>query len=294
MLPTHGRYTYASINDRPFYRWPNGAGLALYFGLGMEHYAFAEGATENIVPGIPNPDVLNTSWREYGNRVGAWRILDLFHAHELPLTVLLNTEVYDHCPGLVEAFHKKGHEIVAHGRTNSDSQAGFDESTEVAYIRGVTERISSETKQAPAGWASPWIAETRVTPDLLQEAGYTYLLDWCMDDQPVWLRTRAGRILSIPCSQEINDSSAVIGRYVGAGEFADMVIDQLDELLVSAEKQALVMSVIIHTNIVGQPFRLRRLRHALDHILEHKTQLWLARAGDIATEIYRHPENAVG
>jgi allantoinase len=294
MLPTHGRYNYTSINERPFYRWPNGAGLALYFGLGMEHYAFAEGATENIVPGIPSPDVLNTSWREYGNRVGAWRILDLFKSYELPLTVLLNTEVYDHCPGLAEAFHKAGHEIAAHGRTNSDSQAGFDETTELAYIRAVAERISSVTNRAPAGWASPWIAETRLTPDLLQEAGYSYLLDWCMDDQPVWLRTRRGRILSIPCSQEINDSSSVIGRYVGADEFAGMIIDQLEELLVSAENQALVMSVIIHTNIIGQPFRLRQLRRALDHITGLRSQLWLARAGDIAAELYRHPENAVG
>lgn len=293
VLPTHGRYSYRSIEDRPFFRWPNGAGLALYFGLGIEHYAFAEGKTEDIVPGIPKPDVLNTSWREYGTRVGAWRILELFRSYQFPLTVLLNSEVFDHCPGLVSAYCRDRHEIAAHGRSNSDSQAGLDEAAEARYARDVRERITRETGRAPAGWASPWIAETLLTPDVLAEAGFTYLLDWCMDDQPVWLRTRNGRILSIPCSQEINDSAAIVGRFAGAREFADMVIDQLDEMLAAAEKQALVMSVIIHGNIIGQPFRLRQFRRALDHVKSRSSRLWLARAGDIAAEIHRQPHTAV-
>jgi peptidoglycan/xylan/chitin deacetylase (PgdA/CDA1 family) len=294
MLPSHDRYSYRSIEDRPFFRWPNGAGLALYFGLGMEHYAFGEGLTENIVPGIPQPDVLNTSWREYGTRVGAWRILEVFRAYEFPLTVLLNSEVYDHCPGLVEAFHREGHEIAAHGRTNSDTQAHMEEAREADYVRSVRERIMRATRQPPAGWGSPWLAETLVTPDLLQEAGYTYTFDWCMDDQPVWLKTRNGRILSIPCSQEINDSSAIIGRFVSAREFADMIIDQLEEMLQAAERQALVMSVIVHTNIIGEPFRLRQFRRALDAIKSRASRLWLARAGEIAAAVYANPQNVVG
>lgn len=293
MLPTHDRYSYRSIDDRAFFRWPNGAGLALYFGLGMEHYAFGDGMTENIVPGIPKPDVLNASWREYGTRVGAWRILDLFRLYHFPITVLLNSEILDHCPGLVQAYERDGHEIAAHGRTNSDSQAGYDEATEAQYVRDVRERIGRETRQAPSGWGSPWIAETPLTPDLLQEAGYTYIFDWCMDDQPVWLRTRNGRILSIPCSQEINDSSAIIGRFVGASEFADMIIDHLDEMLIVAEKQALVMSVIIHSNIIGQPFRLRQFRRALDHIKKRASEIWITRAGEVAEEMYRNPQNVV-
>jgi hypothetical protein len=100
--------------------------------------------------------------------------------------------------------------------------------------------------------------------------------------------------LSIPCSQEINDSSAVIGRYVGAGEFADMIVDQLDEMLPAAEKQALVMSVIVHCNIIGQPFRLRQFRRALDHIKKRSAEIWITRAGTLAEEIYRNPHSVVG
>lgn len=292
MLPGHNRYAYSSIESRPFFRWPNGAGLAIYFGLGVEHYAFGEGMTEDIVPGIPKPDVLNTSWREYGNRVGAWRILELFGAFEMPLTILMNSEVYTHCPQLVAAFRESGHEFAAHGRSNSDLPSDLDDASETKYIREVTAQFTAEEKKPPLGWASPWIAETTVTPDLLQEAGYKYILDWCMDDQPVWLRTRNGRILAIPCTQEINDSSAVVGRFVGAGEFADMITDQVDEMLDAAERQALVLSVVIHTNIIGQPFRLRQLRRALSHIQSRRDDLWFARAGDIADFIYQNPDYA--
>ena len=294
MLPAHNRYGYSSIESRVPFRWPNGAGLAVYFGVGVEHYAFNEGMTEDIVPGIPKPDVLNTSWREYGNRVGAWRLMDVFREYRFPMTILLNTEVYEYCPELTDAFRKEGYEIAAHGRTNSEKQSDLDEVEEAAHIRLVTDSISRHEHAPPQGWVSPWIAETAITPDLLQEAGYRYVLDWCMDDQPVWMKTRKGRILSIPCSQEINDSSAVIGRYADAVSFADMIIDQVDEMLVSSRKQAVVLSVILHTNVIGQPFRLRQLRRALAHIKAQGERVWVARAGDIADVIYANPEFAVG
>ncbi len=187
MLPTHGRYDYSPITGRPVYRWPNAASLAVYFALGVEHYAFNDGMAEDLVPGVPKPDVLNTSWREYGNRVGAWRVLEAFRDYRLPLGILLNTAVYDHAPELIAACRKAGHEIIAHGHSNSDIMAGMSETAEAAYISKVTERIARVEGVRPRGWASPWIAETLATPDLLDEAGYTYLLDWCMDDQPVWM-----------------------------------------------------------------------------------------------------------
>jgi hypothetical protein len=130
---------------------------------------------------------------------------------------------------------------------------------------------------------SPWIAETERTPDLLHEAGYRYLLDWCMDDQPVWMATRSGRILALPYPQELNDSAAIIGRQVGAQDFADMVIDQFDEMLEqSRARQPLVMGIALHAMIAGQPFRVRALRRALEHISVRRDRCWLATAGAIA------------
>jgi allantoinase len=282
-LATHTRYEYSPITRRAPFRWPNGARLAIYFALGLEQYSFGDGMTEDLVPGMSVPDVLNTSWRDYGNRVGAWRILDVFQREGVPLSILLNSALCEHAPDLVKSCNEAGSELIAHGYSNSDTLAGVCEADEAAYLRRVALQIQGVSGKAPAGWSSPWIAETPSTPDLLQEVGYTYLLDFCMDDQPVWIRTRRGRILSVPYSQEINDSSAIIGRKVGAAEFSDMIVDQFDEMRETAGDEPLVMSVVIHSFISGQPFRLRALRRALAHILKSKEPLWITQPGAIAS-----------
>ena len=279
---THGRYDYSPITHRPPFAWPGDKRLAVYVALNLEHYAFGEGLTEQLVAGSPQPDVLNYSWRDYGNRVGAWRLLELFDALRLPLSVLVNSAIYDQCPALVAAFRARGDEIAAHGRTNSESQAGLDEAAEARLIAAVTTSIEQHEGTRPRGWLGPWIAETEVTPDLLQEAGYSYVLDWCADDQPIWLTTRAGRILSVPYPQELNDSSAIIGRNVGASEFADMIVGQFDEMLEQSAGQPLVLGLALHSYIVGQPYRLRQLRRALAHIAGHRDAIWLTTAGAIA------------
>ncbi len=281
-LRQHGRYPYQPITQRRDFCWPGQKRLTVFIALNLEQYAFGEGLVEDLVPHMPPPDVLNNSWREYGNRVGAWRLLELFTTLQLPVTLLINSELYAQCPQLIDAFRAAGAEIAAHGRSNSEHQGALDEPAERALIAQVTDTIARHEGTAPAGWLSPWIAETSRTPDLLHEAGYSYLLDWCMDDQPVWLATRGGHILNLPYPQELNDSAAIIGRQVGAAEFADMVIDQFEELLSQSRHQPLAMGIALHAMIVGQPFRLRHLRRALEHIARRKADCWLATAGEIA------------
>ena len=281
-LRQHGRYPYQPITAREDFSWPGDKRLAVFIALNLEHYAFGEGLVEDLVPNMPPPDVLNNSWRDYGNRVGAWRLLELLRELELPVTLLINSELYGACPELIAAFRAAGAEIAAHGRTNSEHQGGLDEATERQLIGQVTDTITQHEGHPPAGWLSPWIAETAVTPDLLHEAGYQYLMDWCMDDQPVWLRTRGGHILSLPYPQEINDSAAIMGRQVSAAEFADMVIGQFDELLEQSSAQPLAMGIALHSMIVGQPFRLRQLRRALKHLASKRAECWFTTAGEIA------------
>lgn len=281
-LPSHNRYSYSPIVERPRFSWPGGRRLAVYFALGLEHYAFGEGLVEDLVPGVPAPDVLNSSWREYGERVGAWRVLDMFRRSAVPLNVLLNSAVCTHAPQLVDAFARAGSEFIAHGHSNSDSLNGMAEEEETAYVTTVADRIEAATGKRPLGWASPWIAETPKTPEILVGAGYRYVCDWTMDDQPVTLRTDRGPLLSMPYSQELNDSSAMIGRHVGPREFAEMVIDQFDEMLATPGDEPLVMSVILHSFIIGQPFRLRAFRRAFKHILRHRNEIWLTNPAAIA------------
>ncbi len=259
-LPTHGRYGYRAITDRADFSWPEGKRLAVYFGVNLEHFAFGEGLGAELAPGGPQPDVLNYAWRDYGNRVGAWRLLQLFDEFCLPATVLANSAMYDYAPDLLAAFRARGDEIAGHGRTNSERQSSMSENAERQMIEEATRTIRIAEGVAPQGWLSPWIAESPVTPDLLAEAGYTYTLNWCMDDQPVWMTTRTGRILSIPYPQELNDIPAIVARKDSASEFAEMIVDAFDEMLLQSADQPLVLGVALHPYIVGQPHRLRRLR----------------------------------
>ena len=145
------------------------------------------------------PDILNFSWRDYGNRVGAWRLLDLFASQNFPASVLINSSLYDEAPELVAAVLQRGDEIVGHGRTNCERQGAMTEAEERALIAEATQRLRRGRGTAPAGWLGPWISESATTPDLLAEAGYRYVLDWAMDDQPIFLRTRGdGRMLACP------------------------------------------------------------------------------------------------
>jgi allantoinase len=281
MLPTHGRYDYVPITQRADYTWPNGARLAVYIGLNLEHFAFGEGLGAELAPGGPQPDVLNYAWRDYGNRVGAWRMIEMFDALDLPVSVLANSAMYDYAPDLMAAHRARGDEVLGHGRTNAERQSVLGEADEAHLIAEATAVITRAEGRAPQGWLSPWIAESRVTPDLLHEAGYGYTLNWCMDDQPVWMRTRKGRILSIPYPQEVNDIPSIVARKDGAAQFAEMIIDNFDEMLEQAAGQPLVMGIALHPYLVGQPYRLRHLRRALAHIAAHRDQIWLTRAGDI-------------
>jgi len=288
-LPGHGRYRYDPIEGRRTVEWPGGKGLAVYVALNIEVFAFGEGLGAELTPGGPQPDVLNYAWRDYGNRVGVWRLLDEFYRLELPVTVLANAETYAECPAVMEAFRRRGDEVVAHGRTNSERQGVLDEAGERALIADTTEAIRHAEKHRPFGWLGPWISQSRTTPDLLAEAGYSYLLDWCHDDQPVPMATRnGGSILSVPYPQELNDIPAVVARKVEGREFAEMIVDGFDEQLEQSAKQPLVFGIALHPYIVGQPHRLRPLRRALEHIAAHRDRVWLCHAGEIA----RHWESA--
>jgi peptidoglycan/xylan/chitin deacetylase (PgdA/CDA1 family) len=281
MVRDHGRYSYTPINGRADYSWPGGKRLAVYIGLNLEHFAFGEGLGAELAPGGPQPDVLNYAWRDYGNRVGAWRMRDMFDALQMPVSVLANSEMYGYAPDLMAAFRARGDEIVGHGRTNSERQSVLDRDDEARLIAEATEVLRKAEGVAPQGWLSPWIAESLHTPDLLAEAGYGYTLNWCMDDQPIWMQTSAGRLLSIPYPQEVNDIPSIVARKDGAAEFADMIIDTFDEMLDQSLQQPLVMGIALHPYLVGQPFRLRHLRRALTHIAAQRDDVWLCRSGDI-------------
>ena len=293
MLKTHGRYDYSNILKRPVYDWPNGKRLAVYVAMNIEVFSYGEGKGAAITPPEQSTSHSVYSWRDYGNRVGFWRLMEMFDALDIPLEHQINIEIYRHCPDVMERIRARGDEILSHGVTNSDEQGHLREELEAHLIHNVTDTIERHEGSRPTGWMSPWLSNSSQTLDLLQEAGYRYVMDWTMDDQPVWMKTRKGRILSMPYPIENNDNRALVWYRYTSSEFTDMIVDGFDEMLEQSEGQPLVFPVSFHPFVVGRPYRIRQLRRALQHILAHRDKIWLTRPGDICRHIEGLPDGVV-
>jgi peptidoglycan/xylan/chitin deacetylase (PgdA/CDA1 family) len=288
-LPEHGRYAHSPLPQRPTYEWPGGARLAVVVSNNIEHFAFRTGLGSDSAQLGAAQNQRNYAWRDYGNRVGLWYLLDMLDELSLPCSHNVNGAVLDACPEIAPALLARGDELVGHGRTNSERQDGLWEDDERRLIQESRDAIVRHGAPAPAGWLGPYIAQSGATLDLLREEGFSYVMDWPADDQPFWMRTRAGPILSVPYSIELNDSPALVFRQHSGREFADMITDQFDEMLQQSRKYPLVCSIVLHPFVVGQPFRLRALRRALTHVLQHRDRVWLARPGEVARYVASLP-----
>jgi allantoinase len=281
----HKRYGYSPLCTRQTYDWPEGKRLAVSLCNNIEWFSFMTGlGSDHTLPGAAQT-TRNYAWRDYGNRVGIWYLFDMLDDLGLPASHNVNASALDHCPDIVARIRGRGDEVIGHGITNSERQDIMDEATERAMIHQTSESITRHFGTPPKGWLGPYIVQSDVTLDLLQEAGYGYMLDWPADDQPFWMRTRAGRILSVPYSIELNDSPAQVFRHHTGREFEEMIIDHFDEMLEQSKKYPLVFNVVIHPFVIGQPFRLRALRRALHHILQHRHDIWLTTPGGVADHI---------
>ena len=280
-LPGHGRYDASPIVTRPTYDWPNGTRLAVYIAVNVEAFAYGEGMAPDLNPRQPEPDVVNYTWRDWGNRVGVWRLIELLDEFALPATVLFNTAVYDQQPAIAPAFRRRGDEFVGHGHTNSERQAEMSLQQEAAMISSVTARLEAEEGRQPQGWMSPWVNETAATPELLRQEGYGYVMDWAMDDQPVWLRTADGPLIALPYARPTNDITLLHGAKWTPAAWVDALIDQLDEMLLQSQRQPLVFNLSLHPYLM-HAFRLRQLRRFFEKLVAVNDRLWIARAGDIA------------
>lgn len=283
MLKTHGRFRYSGINLRPDYTWPGGKRLAVYLAVNIEHFPFGEPVGVDLDRPTHPWSQRSWLWREYGNRVGGWRLIDLFDELRFSAGVIANTENYLHCADLIAAHRKRGDEMIAHGRSNAERQIEMSEDEERRMVQEVTETMTTLDEVKPQGWLSPYLTPSLNTTDLLVEAGYAYVLDWGIcDEQPFWVDSRNGAILAMPYPIELNDQPAVVYRRHTAVEYADMLVDNFDEMLRKSKDQPLVCAISIHTFIMGQPFRIAHLRRALRHILDRSDQVWITRPREIA------------
>jgi peptidoglycan/xylan/chitin deacetylase (PgdA/CDA1 family) len=266
ILPHH-RLAYDPIAGRKPLSLPDGKRLAVWIIVNIEEWDPLQTMPRTVLTppagGAPMPDIPNWAWHEYGNRVGFWRLLETFDDLSLPAALAINGSAIATYAPIAEAAKARGWEFIGHGFTQKNMQKVDDEPED---IRRTTEAIRAFTGTAPRGWLGPGLTETWETPDLLAEAGYDYVCDWVLDDQPTVLRTRSGPLVNIPYTQECNDVAMMLIQHHPAREYRDRAIDQAEQLLHDARGSARVMALVLHPYIMGAPHRARYFREAVAHI----------------------------
>jgi peptidoglycan/xylan/chitin deacetylase (PgdA/CDA1 family) len=281
-------FKYSPIISRKPIKWPGDARIAVWFIPNIEDYNIdvpSPGISPVLVPLMP--DVLNWGWKDYGTRVGVWRLMDLFDRHGIKATVALNASVCQDYPIIIEEGKKRGWEFMGHGITNSKMITNLAVEEERAIIRTTIETIAAAAGKRPEGWLGPGLAETYNTVDILAEQGIRYVCDWCNDDEPYPMEPLQGRLISMPYSLEINDFPAIVHLHRTAGEFYEMIKDQFDVLYEEGQKSGKVMAVALHPMIMGSPSRIKYLDGAIKYIKQHKA-VWFATGSEIANWYYEH------
>ena len=286
MISAEDRVRYAPITKRPTLKWPDGARVALWVVPNVEHYEYLPPShpVRDAYPRMPHPDVLAYGGKDYGNRAGLWRLLEVFDRHQLRATVSLNLAVIEHYPEIWEACERRSWDYMGHGLYNTRYMWGVSEQEERDHIAGCVEIFRRRTGRQLAGWLSPALSHTLRTPDLVAEAGIRYYCDLVHDDQPWPVRVRAGRLVTVPYSVDLND--AVAYRQVfEAEDFARMIRDTFDTLWREGAQSGRVMCIAVHPYNMGQPHRIGHLAAALDYILAHDG-VWAATGSEIADWYY--------
>lgn len=280
MLPP---YRYSPIVDRQPIEYPEGKRSAVYIGLNIEHFHVGKPSTSvtPITAALPI-DPMNFGWRDYGTRVGVWRMIELLDELELRASVLLNSEVCEQYPQIVAAGVERDWVWLGHGLTNSSLWTGMDENEERAQLQRIVETLATATGSAPRGWLGPALTETDNTLSLLAELGFTYSLDWVADDQPFPLQVTGHRFISVPYSVEINDIPAFLDRGMSAAAFGQAIVDHVDLLRAeSSRRPGGVLGIALHPFLINQPSRHRYLVEALTRLREYD-DVWFTTSDEIA------------
>lgn len=265
-----GRIPYEAITDRPDLRLPGGARVAVWTIVNVETWMPDGPMPRTVLPpplGQPLlPDIPNWAWHEYGMRVGFWRFLETLQSRGLKATLAVNGSACRVYEKACAAAHEAGWEFIGHGFVQRPMHRVDDQAAAIAQT--IT-AIREVTGRPPRGWESPGLTETLDTLDLLAEAGIEYVCDWCLDDQPARLATKAGPIFSVPYSVEVNDVVISAVQCHRSDEILQRGRDQFDRLYLDGATNPRVMAIAIHPYLTGVPHRIKYLEALYDYILGH-------------------------
>ena len=281
----HNRYPWQMLHERPAVRWPEGKKVALWVNVSLQFFPLAQTDKTFPVPGgmrMPYPDLRHFSLRDYGNRVGIFRVLKVLDRYGIRPTVAMSAEVATRYPSLCRRIVEREDEIIAHG-FNMDSlhHSGIDPDLESERVRTTCEILRKATGQAITGWLSPGKSQSFRTPDLLAQNGIRYMCDWVNDDMPYSVDTAHGSLVALPLSTELEDTFVLLNNQHSEQSYLEQVQDACGFLLREAEtKGGRLLALSIHPWLMGQPHRIGKLDKMLSHITSQKG-IWSAPASEI-------------
>jgi allantoinase len=281
----HDLYPWSMLRDRPPVTWPGGARVALWVVPALEWFPLDMAGKPFKPPGAmatAYPDYRHYTLRDYGNRVGIFRIMRALERHAIPASVAVNAAVATRYPALLQSCVERGWEVIANGLDMDHLHHGaLPEQEERDTIRRTLDVLRKASDQPVRGWLSPAKSESAATLRLLAESGVDYVCDWVNDDMPYRMATESGPLHAMPHPIDIDDHTILVQNHHSEDDFVHALCDQFDTLYREAETQGgRIMSVSLHPWVIGQPYRIGALEEALQHIMGHDG-VWAARGADI-------------
>lgn len=289
MQPDPNLYDYWPYKDRPKIEWPGGKKLAFWIAPNIEFYEFNPPVNPSR-PGWPKPtpDVVGYSQRDWGNRVGHWRLMDLLDKYNMRGSISLNVALCDHHPEIIEACAARKWEFFSHGIYNTRYSYGMTEAQERAVLEDSIKTVEKATGERIRGYLAPALTHTERTFDLIAEYDFWYTCDLFQDDQPQPIKTKSGKLVSMPYSLEVNDVITYGAQAMSPWRYADVLKRHFDQLLEEGETSGTVMCIPLHAYLVSQPHRIRPFEEALRHITSFSDDVWITTGAEIAAHYREH------
>ncbi len=279
----YGPFPYVPITRRPPLAWPGGARLALWVIPNIEFFSLREAVP--VAAGgnrVNPPDVPSWAVRDYGNRVGVFRLMKVLDRYGIRATVALNSDLCAQHPEILEEGRRRSWEFMGHNESNTRRLNALGPGQEKQAVHDTLETIAKATGTRPVGWLSSGLQETWETLDFLAAEGCEYVCDWPNDDQPYLMTLDGGqKLVSVPYTQQLNDKPAYEQRNFTPEEFRDMILRQFRVLYEEGAESGRVMAIALHPYLTGVPHRIGALDAALETICRHEG-VWRATGSEIA------------
>ena len=281
----HDRYGWSMLPARKPVAWPQGARVALWVVPALEWFPLDMKGVPFKPPGAmvtAYPDLRHYTLRDYGNRVGIFRIMQALDRHGIRASVAVNAAVAVRYPALIRECSRRNWELIANGLDMDHlHHAGLAVDDERRLIADTLHILRTASGQPVRGWLSPAKSESAATLDLLGEAGLDYVCDWVNDDMPYAMRTSSGPLYAMPHPIDMDDTTILVQNHHTEDDFRDQLCDQFDLLYrESATQGGRVMAISLHPWVIGQPYRIQALEAALAHIMRHRG-VWAATGSEI-------------